>query len=216
MRVDRGGDVVVGGLERDGESHLGDHFGGVGPDDVRTDEFSVRLVEEEFHEALALADRECLAAGLEGELADLELESLFLGGALGESDARDLRLAVGAAGEGALAHGGALAEHPLDGLDRLEAGDVGEPRRPDDVAGGVDAGDAGFVAVVDGEVAPVIELEGGRAARQERGDADGDEGDVGREGFIRAAGDGDLDALLGGGGFLDLGAGEDADPLLDE
>ena len=216
VRVDRGSDVVVGGLQRDGESHLGDHLGGVGPDDVRSDEFAVWFVEEKLHEALALADRECLAAGLEGELADLELESLFLGGALGESHARDLRLAVGAAWEGTLAHGGALAKHPLDGLDGLEAGDVGEPRRPDDVAGGIDARDAGLVAVVDGEVAAVIELEGCRAAREERGDADRDEGDVGREGFIGAAGDGDLDSLLGGVGLLDLGAGEDADPLLDE
>ena len=93
---------------------------------------------------------------------------------------------------------------------------MSEPWRPDDVTRGVDAGDAGLVLVVDGEVAALVELEGCRAAGQKRGDADGDERHIGRYGFVRATGDGNLHAVLGGGGLLDLGTGEDTDALLDE
>ena len=70
-----------------------------GADDVRAEDLAVRLAEDDLHEAFGLADGAGLAAGHERELADLELEALFLRRALGEADAGDLRLAVGAAGE---------------------------------------------------------------------------------------------------------------------
>ena len=214
--VDRGGDVVVRRLECDGEAHLGDHFGGVSSDDVGSDDFAMRLIEEELHEAIGLADRLGLAASLEGEFSDLDLESLFLGGALGESDARNLGLAIGATGEGTLAGGGALSKHSLNSLNGLPTRNVCQPWGSDDISRCVDPGDAGLVAVVDGDVSAVVELDGGRTTGKERRNADRHEGDVCREGFIGSAGDGDLDTLFRGLGLLDLGAGEDADALLDE
>ena len=214
--VDRGGDVVVGRLEGDGESHLGDHLGGVRSDDVGSDDLTMRLVEEELHEAVGLADRLGLATGLEGELADLDFEALFLGCALGESDARNLRLAVGATGEGALAGGRALSEHSLDGLDSLPAGDVREPWGSDDISRSVDTRDAGLVAVVDGDISSIVELDRGRTSGKEWRNADRHESDVCGEGFVGSTGDGDLHPLFRGFSLLDLGAGEDADALLDE
>ena len=214
MCVDRGGDVVVGSLERDGESHLRNHLGGIRPDDVGSDDLAVRLVEEELHKSVRLSDCKGLAAGLEGELADLDLESLFLGDTLSESDARDLRLAVGATWEGPPAGGGALAEHSLNGLNGLPAGDMRKPRWPDNVSRRVDAGDAGLVAVVDGNISSFVELDRSRAAWKQWRDADRHEGDIGRKCFVSTAGDSDLHTVFRGLGFLDLRAGEDTNALL--
>ena len=179
-----------------------------------TDKLTMRLIEQEFHKPIGVSHRQRLAARLKRELADLELEALLLGGALGETDAGHLRMAIGASGEGALTGGGALAEHALDGLDRLPASDVGEPWGADDVSGSIHAGDAGLVAIVDVEVTLGIQLVGCRAARKQRGDTNGNEGHVGREGFIGTSGNGDLDSILRGCGFLHLGAGKDPNPLL--
>ena len=99
MRVDRGDEFFVGGFHLDGESELGDHFGGVGAKNVRAEDFAVGFAEEDFDKAFAFADGKRFAAGHEGEFSDFELEAFFFGGALGQADAGHLWFAVGAAGE---------------------------------------------------------------------------------------------------------------------
>ena len=147
--VDRCDDFLVGGLHGDGEAKLGDHLGGVGSDDVGTEDFAMLLADEEFDESLALADGKGFAAGHEWELADLEFEAFFLRGAFGEADAGDLRLAIGTAREDGNFFWLRASEHSFDALDGFVAGDMREPRWPNDIAGTVDAFDAGLVAVVD-------------------------------------------------------------------
>ena len=209
MGVDGGFDFVPGGFEVHGEADLGDHFGAFGADHVRANDLTVRFAVDDFDEAFRLTCRQGFAAGLVGEFADLVFEALLLRGALGETNAGNLRMAVGAAWEDADLLGLVLGKHAFDSLDGLVAGDVGEPRWPDDVAGAVDAFDVGFVAVVGVEPAAVAELQFD-AAGQHGGDADGDEGYVGLDGFIGRTFDGDLDALAVLRGAGDLGVGEDA------
>ena len=72
-----------------------------------------------------------------------------LGRRLGQADAGDLRVAVGAAGNLELVEG--MRVEPLDGLDADDAlvlGLVRQHRRPRDVADGVDAGHVGAAEAV--------------------------------------------------------------------
>jgi len=117
VRVDRRDDFLVGGLHGDGEAELGDHLGGVGSDDVGTEDFAMLLADEEFDESIALADGLGLAAGHEREFADLEFEAFFLRGAFGEADAGEsdgfVKLLVGEK------HGEILGAHII-GADATE------------------------------------------------------------------------------------------------
>ena len=205
----------MGRFHFDGESEFGDHFGGVGADDVGTEDFAVGFAEDDFHEAFAFADGKGFAAGHEGEFADFVFEAFFFGGAFGESDAGHLRFAVGAAREDGDFARGFAGEHAFDGLDGFEAGDVGEPGGSDDVAGGVDAAERSFVFVVGLDPALRIEIHF-ESLGHERRDADGHEGDGGFEGFVGFAADGEFDAFVGGLGFFDFCAGEEADALFGE
>ena len=63
MGMDRGDEFLVGGLHRDRESEFGNHLGGIRSDDVGAKDFAMLLADEEFDEALALADRLGFAAG---------------------------------------------------------------------------------------------------------------------------------------------------------
>ena len=60
-------------FERDGEAEFGDHFGGFVADDVRAEDFAVRLADDQFHKALALADRRALPLARKGNLPTLNL-----------------------------------------------------------------------------------------------------------------------------------------------
>ena len=72
-----------------------------------------------------------------------------LGRRLGEADAGDLRVAVGAAGDLELVEGvGVQALDGFDADDALVLGLVREHRRPGDVADGVDAGHVGAAEAV--------------------------------------------------------------------
>ncbi|MEN9469998.1 MAG: hypothetical protein RL630_1731, partial [Verrucomicrobiota bacterium] len=215
VRVDRRGDFLVGGLHGDGEAKLGDHLSGIGSDDVGAEDFAVLLADEELHEPFALADGKGFAAGHEREFADLEFEAFFLRGAFGEADAGDLRLAIGASRENGDLLGLGTGEHSFDALDSFVAGDMCEPWWPNDVAGAVDAFDAGLVAVVGFEVTLGIGLEL-HAFGHEGRNADGHESDVGFEDFIGLAADGEANAFIGRLGFVHLGFGEDFDALLGE
>src|SRR6185295_6510307 len=117
-----------------------DHLGRLGADDVRAEDFAVRLADDELHKAFALADCARLAARHERELADLEFLPRLLRRALGETNARDLRLAIRASGESRdFLRPELRIEHPLHRLHGLEARDMREPRRPDNVACSKDA-----------------------------------------------------------------------------
>lgn len=208
-------DLLVGRLHADGEAEFGDHLGGIRPDDMRAKDFAVFLAHDEFDEALAFAHGKGFAAGHEREFAHLEFDAFFLRCALGEADAGDLRLAVSAPWEEGDFFRRLAGEHAFHALDGFVAGNMGEPRWSDDVSSGVDPFDAGFVAVVRLEVALGVGLKG-NALRHEWGDADGDEGDLGLEGFCGLARDGEADTFIGGLGLVDFRAGEEFDALLGE
>ncbi len=217
MGVDGQADLVGGRFQRHGQADFGDEFRRVGADDVRAEDFAVRLAQDQLHKALGVARSDRLAAGLVGEFPHFILESLFLCRLFGHADAGDLRLAVGAAGErGHLMRFLARDEKPLHRLDGLMRGDVREPRRPDDVARAVDALHRSLVAVVGLEIAAIeFELEARAEQSVEvRLDADGDEQMLRLHGF--AACDGELDALVADLGLFDLGVGENFDALFRE
>jgi hypothetical protein len=71
------------------------------PDHVRAQELAGLGVEDGLDEALGLAQRDGLAVADEGEAADADLVADLLGARLGVADARHLRMAVGAARDGA-------------------------------------------------------------------------------------------------------------------
>ena len=124
-----------------------DQLGDLGADHVRAEQFAGLGVEHGLHEALDLAERDRLAVADRRELADLDLVARFLGRGLGQADARDLRPAIGAAGD-VLRVGrvrvrvlvAELLRDRLGGGDALVAGLVREPRRRGDVADRPDAG----------------------------------------------------------------------------
>lgn len=213
--VDGARDFLVGRLHADGEAEFGDHLGGIRPDDVCAEDFAVLLAHDEFDEALAFAHGESLAAGHEWEFAHLEFDALLLRGSLGKADAGHLGLAIGATREEGDFFRRLAGEHAFHALDGFVAGDVGEPWWPDDVSGGIDPLDAGFVAVVGLDVALGVGLQG-NALWHEWGDADGNEGDLGLEGFCGLARDSEADPLVGCLGLVDLRAGEEFNALLGE
>src|SRR5688500_17510647 len=55
-------DLLVGCLEIDRQSQLRNHLGGFWADDMRAEDFAVRLTDEQFHESFVLADRAGFAA----------------------------------------------------------------------------------------------------------------------------------------------------------
>src|SRR5690606_2772295 len=121
--VDRLVDLFDGGLQLHGQAVFGDQLGGLAADDVGAVDFAGLCVGDDLHEAIALGGGDGLAGGGEGELADIDVEFLFLGGLFREAGAADLGLAIGAAGEVFHAPGLAVAEHAVDRVDRLEGGD---------------------------------------------------------------------------------------------
>src|SRR5262249_34585315 len=101
-------------------------------------------VEDGLDEPLVLAERDRLAVADEREAADFDIAALLLGRGLGQADAGDLRLAVGAAGYHALVQ--RVRVEALDGLDAtdtLVARLVRQHRRAAHVADCIDAGYAG-------------------------------------------------------------------------
>ena len=208
--VDGGVDVVLGQLGGDGEAHLGDQFGGLVTDDVRSDDFAVRLPVDQFHKAIGFTDCGGLAAGHEGEDPDLVFQAFFLGGAFCQADTGDLRMAVGAAGEGGDFFRLLAFVETFDALDRLVAGDVGEPRRPDDVAGSINVLEAGLIIGIRGDVTAVRQLRL-LAAGEDGFHADRDQGDASAEdlGLAVRALDRDFHAAAGVLGGGDLGGGQD-------
>ena len=154
--VDGGFDVFPSGFESDGESEFGDHFGGIGADDMGAENFAVRFTDEDFDEAFAFADGAGFSASHEGEFSDFKFPSFFFGGPFGQADAGDLRMAVGATWENRDFFRFEVGdEHAFDRLKRFIASDMGEPWWPDDITGGKDSWDSGLVAIVGLEITAI-------------------------------------------------------------
>ncbi len=215
VSVDGGFDLIPCGFEVHGETNLCDQFGALAAHHVCSDDFTVRFTVDDFHEALGFSCGQSFATGLVGELADLVLETFFFRGAFGETDAGHLRMAVGAAREDTDFLRRVLGEHAFDGLHRLVASDVGEPRRTDDVTCAVDAFHRGLVACIGFQPATITQFQF-NAARQDWGDTNRDQGNFCFEGFVGSAFDGDLDSVSIFAGASNLGVGEDANASLRE
>src|SRR5216683_111640 len=115
MRVDRKHQVFDGPFEFHHGHGFGDQFGGQRADDMDAEDLAVLCVGHHLDEAFMLVDDAGLGVGGEGELADLNRHAEFLRFGLGETDAANLRLAVGASGDAVL----------VDRLARF-AGDAGD------------------------------------------------------------------------------------------
>src|SRR4051812_776854 len=113
MREHGGHELGFGGLQRLGDAVALDQLSHFRTDHVGTEQLAGLGVEDRLDETLGLAERDRFAVADEGELADLELQTLRLSRRLGHADAGDLRLAVGAAGD-------------VLGLHRMHAFDAGD------------------------------------------------------------------------------------------
>ena len=146
--------LFFGGLEVHRHHVALDELGDFGADHVGAEQLAGLLVEDHLDQALVLAERDRLAVADEGEAADADLDLLLLGRLLGQADRRDLRRAIGAAGNEPLVD--RMRIEPLDRLDADDAfvlGLVREQRRAGDVADGIDAGHVGLADAVDDDCA---------------------------------------------------------------
>ena len=186
------GGVVVAGVDEDGgglaEQEGGeadvDEVGGLFAEHMDAEESHVVGVEEEFEEALLVADDEAAAVlsveGAADDIGDFFLAEGFLAfagaGALGDGvdaereDAGEVGFVFEVEG---VAHGDAALLH----------GGGGEGREADDIAGGVDVGEGGLEVFVDFEESAFVgfdadgfESEGGGVALATGGGEDGVEG----------------------------------------
>lgn len=210
VSMDGGFDFIPGSLEVHGQANLCDQLRALAAHQVCADDFTVRFTVDDLHKALRFSCGQSFATGLVGELADLVFQTFFFRSALSETDAGDLGMAVGAAGEDTDFLWRVLGEHAFDSLHRLVAGHVGEPRRADDVTCAVNAFHGGLVTCIGFQPATVTQLQF-NAARQDGGDTNRDQSNFGFEGFIGSAFDGDLHTLAVFASAGDLGVGEDAD-----
>src|SRR5262249_34047776 len=99
MREDRMHQLRLGRFQRAGDAVALDQFGYLGADHMGAQEFSRLGVEHGLHHSLRLSQRDRLAVADEGEAPDLHLLARRLGRLLRQADARDLRPAIGAAGD---------------------------------------------------------------------------------------------------------------------
>lgn len=175
---------------------------------------------DEFDEAFGLCGGDGASAGAVGEFGYFVAESFFFGLLFCEADGGDLGLAVGAGGSGGDFVGFLLGvEDAFYGFDGFVGGDVGEPWRAYDVAGGVDGGDVGLVAGVGFDVAFGVEIEfdiGSEEVIEIGDDADGDE-----EFFCfycggSGCGEGEGDVVFLGGDLIGFGLGDDGDVAFGE
>src|ERR1035441_4686831 len=139
-----------GGFGFHGGHGFGDEFEAFGADDVDAENLAVGFVGHHFDEAFVMSQDGGAAIAGEGEAADFDLAALGARLGLGEADAADARLGVGAARDAVPVdrHGG-LAGDVGHGDHALARRDMGELRRPrDDVADGVDSGLAGLLVSI--------------------------------------------------------------------
>src|ERR1700733_7542601 len=101
--------------------------------------FTVRFRNDEFDESFGFTDGQRFPVCREWKLAHLKLQSLFFRGSFRQTDAGDLRLAIGASREDANALRLVLSKHALDRLNRFPARHVSQPGWSDHISCRVDS-----------------------------------------------------------------------------
>ena len=175
---------------------LGDELGRARADHVHAEDLVVLLLGDDLHEAFDLVGDAGAGQDAELERADLHVVAALARLPLGQADAADLRIAVGAAGHLVVVDGPELlAGDPFGERDALGRRQMRELRVPrlverDDVADRGDAGHAGLEPLVDVHVAalePQARLLGAEAGRH-RAAAGRDEQILGARASRRAVG----------------------------
>ena len=174
---------------------------------------------DDLYKAVCVAVGLGAAVGHHREFADLDL-ALCLCLFLGQADAGDFRIGVDDAGNDVMVHNAGKARDEFGGGNALVFRLVREHRAGDDVANGVDAGDAGLEIMADFDLATSVDSQ----ARLVEGEAfgiglaaNGDEDAIGLNAFRRATCgrfDGQCCGTALDGGAGDLGAGADIKALL--
>ena len=100
VREDRGHQFGLGGFERHGDGKALDHLGDFCTDQMSAEERARFGIEHSLDEALSLARRDGLAIDPEGKAPDADLMACRQGLGFGLADRRDLRIGIGAAGNG--------------------------------------------------------------------------------------------------------------------
>ena len=121
--------LIIDDSSKDATYALADQLRRLGADDMGAVDFARLGIGDDLHKPIALRRRHGLAGSGERELADLVIESFFLRRLLGETRARDLRLAIRAAWKVLHALRMTVVEHAVDGIDRFKRRDMCEPRR---------------------------------------------------------------------------------------
>lgn len=217
VRVDGRVDVLGGEFLVERQAHFGDEFGGIFTDDVSAQQFAVFFAVEQFGKSFGFTGGDGFADGGERNLADGVFDASFLEGALGFADGGDLWVAIGATREVVyFAWRVTFEVETFDSLYCLEGSGVCEPWGTGDITCGINARDRGLVAGINVDVTALAE--GGLdAAGQDGLHTNGDEADIGNDGFGGLGtldGNFDVGAAIFGGG--DLGVGEATNSLFDE
>ncbi len=186
MGVDGVYQGVDGRLGHHRQDALADKLERLGPDDVYAQDLAVRFVGYYLDETSVLPENAGLAVGGERELADLHAAAFGAGLSLGQPDAADAGLGVGATGNpGLVDRDGGLAGHVRDGDHPLGGCHVRQLRRPGhDVADGVDARLTGALVFVDFDEA-AVKLDAGALQPNVLGNGFAADGDEQRLGFHR-------------------------------
>ncbi|MNS79726.1 hypothetical protein D3C72_1133880 [compost metagenome] len=217
MRIDDAVDVFLGRFHGDGGDVALDHLGHFVADHVGADQGAGLGVEDDLDEAVDLARRHGLAVHAEREAADLDLALLGAGTLLGDADRGDLRLGVGAAGDGRMDVRRLVGGDVLGGVDAFVRRLVRQPGRAGAVADGVEALDVGLAVAVGLDVA-AVQFDAQRLQADAvgvGGDADGRDADLGLQRLGLAVHfNSDLHTLGILGHLSDLGADLELDAAL--
>ena len=136
--------VFLGGFQRPADDIALDQLGHFGADHMRAQKLACPGVEDGLDQAFRLAQGDGLAIADEGEAAHLDVVACGFGLGLGQADAGDLRVAIGAAGDAIGFDGVRMAARDEFGHhDAFVAGLVGEPGCTCDVTDGIEPVHAG-------------------------------------------------------------------------
>ncbi len=156
MREHRFHQLVLGGFCLHGDGVALDELGHFGADHVRAEKFAGLGVEHDFDHALIFAERDRLAVADERKAADAHFPARGFRLRLGEADAGDLRMRIGAARNALLDHRMRfLPGDCFDANDALVRRLVRQPRRAGDISDCVEPGDIGFAVAIGDDVAAI-------------------------------------------------------------
>ena len=119
MREDRVHQFFLGRFQIHGDDKALNEFGNFGADHVSAQKLAGLPVEDRLDETLILAERDRFSVGAELEAADTNVPALGFGLLFSEADRRDLRVAIGAAGDFRL-------------VERMDAAKIGDLFHADD------------------------------------------------------------------------------------